>query len=149
MTPAHTIIFLGYLATSGYNAGVLWAMQLMHYPLYTLVGEGDFVRYISANNQRAVPTAIIPAVLNIIFSGLLLWRRPGAVPQAGAVVALALSLGVLAASLAWQAGIHTKLAHDGKSPRLIRQLVSTNWVRTALDTLQLLLALWMVAKALR
>jgi hypothetical protein len=139
-------IFFGYVALSGYNAGVLWAMQLMHYPLYALIGEAEFVRYIAANNRSAIAAAIVPSVLSIIFAAGLCWRRPAGVPFAAAVLALVLALGVLASSLIWQAGIHTALARDGKSLASIARLVATNWVRTVTDTLQLGTALWMLSR---
>ena len=139
-------IFLGYVALSGYNAGVLWAMQLMHYPLYSLIGEAEFERYIVANNRAAIAAAIVPAVASIIGAALLCWRRPAAVPLAAAALALVLALGVLASSLLWQAGIHAELARHGKSLALIERLVATNWVRTVLDTLQLGTAVWMLSR---
>jgi hypothetical protein len=139
-------IFFVYVALSGYNAGVLWAMQLMHYPLYALVGDAEFARYITANNRSAIVAAVVPSVLSIITAALLCWRRPAAVPFFAALVALMLALGVLVSSLIWQAGIHVALARDGKSLALIARLVATNWVRTLLDTLQLGTALWMLSR---
>jgi hypothetical protein len=141
-------IYFIYIALSGYNAGVLWAMQLMHYPLYALIGAPEFSRYIAANNRSAVAVAIVPAVLSILCSALLLIWRPPAVPRGAALLALALALGVLVSSLIWQAGIHAELARAGKSAELIARLVATNWIRTALDSAQLGVALWTLSRVI-
>jgi hypothetical protein len=128
---------------AGYNAGSMWTLQLMHYPLYASIGAGELRAYIEANNRSAVLPAIVPALAFLVVSILTaaLTRREA---RAAAVAQLVASVAVVVSTARWQGRLHAALARDGYSGERIAELVSTNWIRTALFTASLVAALYLL-----
>jgi hypothetical protein len=131
------------VALAGYNAGSMWTLQLMHYPLYASIGAGEFRAYIEANNRSAVLPAIVPALAFFVASIVTaaVTRREARV---AAIVQVVASVGVIASTARWQGRLHAALARDGYSAERIAELVSTNWIRTALLTVSLVAALYLL-----
>ena len=124
--------------------GVIWVVQLVHYPLFAGVGADGFVAYEAAHKVR-ITFIVFPAmVLELGTAVALLWLRPGAVPPWMVWVGLGL-VGVVWLSTAFvQVPLHTALSagFDGDAHA---RLVATNWIRTAAWTLRAGLVLWMTA----
>lgn len=120
-------------------AGVAWFVQVVHYPLFALVG-GDFPAY---EERHAHRTSVVVGPLMIVEAAtalLLLVARPG-------VVSL---LGICLLALIWlstavlQVPCH-RLLGRGFDGDVHRRLVATSWLRTAAWTVRGGLALGLVA----
>ncbi len=115
--------------------GLIWMVQVVHYPLFAEVGEGRFVDYEKGHTTRISRLLVIPAVLEIVLAAAIAVARP----QELAPV-LAFGAGVLLA-LIWvmtaivQARQHGKLSR-GFEPAVHRRLVSGNWWRTGAWTVR-------------
>lgn len=122
--------------------GVIWVMQLVHYPLFSGVGADGFVAYETAHKVR-ITWIVFPAMLLELTTAVaLLWRRPEVVPPWMVWVGLAL-VGVVWLSTALvQVPLHTALS-SGFDGDAHARLVATNWVRTVAWTLRAGLVLWM------
>ena len=109
--------------------GLIWTMQLVHYPLFALVGESGFTDYEAAHQRRILRLLAIPAITEIMSAGLIALD-----PPAGVSPALALAGGLLLAAV-WvltgvvQAPLHGRLS-GGYDEGLIAGLVRSNWWRT-------------------
>jgi hypothetical protein len=79
---------------------------------------------------------------------VLFWIRPAGIPLWSVVLVVALDLAVLVSTIVWQAPLHGRLDREGFSAEVIRTLVRSNWIRTALWTINALFLLSMVAMAL-
>lgn len=112
-------------------AGLIWFVQVVHYPLFREVGPGEFARYERLHQQRTT-RIVAPLMLIELASALLVvFRRVQAagdlvLPAAGLVLLIAIWLSTFLV----QVPLHAAL-EDGPDDRLIRRLVATNWVRTA------------------
>jgi hypothetical protein len=131
------------VALAGYNAGSMWTLQLMHYPLYASIGAGEFRAYIEANNQRAVLPAVVPALAFLVAS-IVTAAVTQREARSTAIVQVVASAGVVASTVRWQGRLHAALAREGYSGDRIAELVSTNWIRTALFTVSLAAALYLL-----
>lgn len=142
------LLLLANLAATGMMIGIIWCMQLVHYPLFARVGAAEFPAYEAAHQTRITALVGPWMALEAATAIALLWLRPPGVsaPLAWAGVAL---VGVLWLSTAcWQGPLHARLAR-GFDPALLRRLVLGNWLRTAAWTARGFVVLAMAWQALR
>jgi len=118
-----------HLAATAAMFGLIWFVQVVHYPLFAAVGRDGFVSYEAAHRRR---TAFVVGPLMAaegLTAGLLVIAPPAgvglALPAAGLVL-----LGVIHTSTVWlQVPRHAEL-NEGYDDATLRRLVLSNWVRT-------------------
>lgn len=145
---SHWLLLLVHALASLFMTGLIWVIQVVHYPLMSRVGEESFMAYERAHMQR-ITLIVGPAMLVELLSAaaLLVWV-PAGVPRwmvltgAGLVALLWISTAVV------QGPTHARLAR-GYNERLIARLVATNWLRTVAWTFRGVLALAMIHAAVR
>lgn len=110
--------------------GLAWFVQLVHYPLFALVGPEHFARY-EADHVRRVTWIAAPLMLLEAGCALgLLLRRPDFVPAGVAWAGVALVGVVWGSTFLLQVPAHTRLSAGFDQPTAAR-LVATSWVRTS------------------
>jgi len=128
-----------------YMVGLIWFVQLVHYPLMSRVGPGAYADYQRAH-QSLTSLAVGPAMLVELIASIGLVvdgpRDPLCWVGLGAVVALWASTALV------QMPLHAALA-EGFRAEVHASLVSTNWLRTMLWSGRGVLALWLIARAWR
>jgi hypothetical protein len=142
------VLLLIHLAATLYMAGVIWFVQLVHYPLFAMTGAEGFAAYAGAHQQRTGWVVMLPMMVELGSAALLLWMPPARVPYAAVVAGLLLAVGIWASTFLWQVPEHARLS-TGFDAAAIHRLVSTNWIRTVGWTLRAGLALWFVARQMR
>ncbi len=149
MSDASTrLILLGHLASTLFMTGLIWFMQVVHYPLFAAVGRAEFSACERRHTDLTTWVVAPPMLVEGATALLLFWLRPpgAAAWQLGAGLAL---LAVIWLSTALvQVPCHEVLCREF-DPEVHRRLVSTNWVRTAAWSLRGVLALWVTWEALR
>ena len=134
-------------ATTGMLIGLIFTIQLVHYPLFAAVGEAEWPAYAAAHARR-VGVLVVPWMA--LEAASALWLV--AAPPAGAPAALLwLALGLLA--LIW---LLTARVNGPRFSRLAaawtadghRRLVLANWPRTVLWTARGTILLAVLARAL-
>ena len=143
-----TLIFLLNIAATLFMTGVIWFVQVVHYPLFAGVGAETFAVYAARHSNLTTFVVIVPMFTELVTAALLVWRRP---PELAAwEVWLGLGLvGIIWLSTALlQVPQHTTLGagFDGAAHTT---LVTTNWLRTAAWTLRSALVLWWLTQLLR
>jgi len=117
---------------AAFMTGLIWFVQVVHYPLMGSVGEGHFVAY--ARRHQALTTLVVAPMMLIeaLTASLLLWQswqhRPGLSLELTGMILL---IAVWLSTFLVQVPLHARLA-KGLSPRTHSLLVGSNWVRTAL-----------------
>lgn len=109
--------------------GLIWTIQVVHYPLFVQVGAEGFPGYHASHSARiaalvgvAMPAELVAAV------ALVTW--PGDVAPGLAWAALAVLAPVHLSTVFFQVPAHRVLSH-GLDGDACRRLVRTNWFRTA------------------
>ena len=93
-------VLLVHLAATLVMVGVIWFVQIVHYPLFCGVGSGSFALYYSDAHSRLTTYVVGPPMLIEAATTLLLvFRCPEDLPLAAALVGLAL-VGVVWLSIA-------------------------------------------------
>lgn len=141
-----TILLLNAAATL-FMVGLIWFVQVVHYPLFAAVGRDGFVAYHAAHSRLTTLVVGVPMLVEATTAALLLVARPAAVPVAAAWSGLALVGVVWLSTAALQVPLHGVLA-AGLEPAAARALVVGNWLRTAAWTARGALVLWLLARAL-
>ena len=123
--------------------GVIWFVQLVHYPLFSAVGSASFVAY-QQQHMRRTGWVVGPAMLleGGAALALCLFNPPGLSP-----LLLWISLGLLAlvwlSTFAWQVPCHDALLKEFDAGRHA-WLVRSNWLRTGLWMVRAVLALYIL-----
>jgi hypothetical protein len=127
--------------------GVIWFVQIVHYPLFARVGKDEFPRY-EREHCRVTSYVVIPFMLIELATAVgLLWQRPPAVGPGGVWLGLGLLAAIWIVTFTVQVPQHNALinSYDG----LVQQrLVWGNWLRTVAWSGRGILVLWMVWRVL-
>lgn len=124
--------------------GLIWFVQIVHYPLYTKVGPEQFVTYQQAHTQL-VSLVVIPLMLAELFAAVLLAVAKNPVFQTTAWVALALVLAIWAVTFTVQVPQHNRLCQQFDL-QTAQQLVRGNWIRTFLWSCRGGIVIWMLER---
>jgi hypothetical protein len=140
------VIPLAHAAATGVMTGLIWFVQVVHYPLLARVGAAYFVEYEEAHVRRTT-WVVAPAMLvEAATATVLPFVSPTQPGRALAWSGLALLAAVWMSTALLQVPCHRKLAH-GFDPDVARRLVATNWIRTVCWSLRLLVAVALLGVA--
>jgi hypothetical protein len=121
--------------------GLIWTIQVVHYPLFAGVGEAEWRAY-EREHQRRITLVVAPLMLaNVALAVAVVFAGDG--PAVLRWTNVALAAGVFAATGLVYSPLHGSLGatHDRAA---IGRLVALNWWRTAAWTAQALVALALV-----
>lgn len=136
---------LVHLLAAAYMTGLIWFVQIVHYPLLGSVGEGHFLAY--ARRHQSLTTLVVAPVMLIeaLTASLLLWQtwqiRSGLSLELSGMILL---VAVWLSTFLVQVPLHARLA-TGFLRQTHTLLVRSNWVRTALWTARAFVAVGIVA----
>ncbi len=120
--------------------GLIWFVQIVHYPLFSKVGKADFAAYEAAH--ASLTTLVVAPLMGLeLLTGILLLVY---LPERWLTVAGLIMILLIWASTAFvQVPQHHILArdYDAKAHRI---LVASNWVRTLLWSARAVLVLYML-----
>ena len=83
-------VLLVHLAATLVMVGVIWFVQIVHYPLFSRVGSGGFALYSDAHSRLTTYVVGPPMLIEAATALLLVFRCPEDIPLAAALVGLAL-----------------------------------------------------------
>ncbi len=109
--------------------GLIWFVQVVHYPLFRYASLGDF-REFAASHQRRTTVVVLPLMSLEISTAVLLVTRPLPGSFGSATTGLLLLAVIWLSTALVQVPLHRRLGRgfDGETAR---RLVGTNWLRTA------------------
>ena len=137
-------IFWTHLAVTLFLTGLIWFVQVVHYPLFAAVGESGFQTYAERHQHLTGLVVILPMLIELATAAILVWESGSPLPLPWALMGLGLLIIVWASTFFLQVPEHAQLA-KGFSPEAITRLVNTNWIRTAAwSARSLLLLVWLV-----
>jgi uncharacterized membrane protein len=137
------LVLLANAVATLFMAGVIWFVQIVHYPLMGSVGRSQFVPYSEAHSRLTSYVVGPPMLVEAATAALLLVTRPLAVPLYAALAGAVLVAVIWLSTALLQVPRHTAFG-NGYDRREHRSLVVTNWLRTVAWTLRGLLVTWMI-----
>ena len=140
-------ILLANMAATLFMVGLIWMVQIVHYPLFEDIGESNYVTY-QQRHQANITIIVGPVMLLELATSILLALY---VPEG--VGKTIIFSGIALVALIWfstafiQVPCHEKLVR-GFDLEAYKWLVNSNWIRTVAWTARGILVVWMVSSVL-
>jgi uncharacterized membrane protein len=141
-----TVALLAALAATWTMVGVIWFVQIVHYPLLAIVGM-DRASEIAAEHQRRTGQVVgLPMAIEGVSTLVLLATRPSGVFWLWSWVAAVLLAVALGCTVLLSVPLHAQMASK-PTTQTGHRLVRTNWPRTIAWTLRGLVLVVMALQA--
>ena len=133
-----SLSLMNFIVTSAMT-GILWLIQIVHYPMFEGLAELDFLKWHEFHSRRITyivgPLMVLDLLVSIYLSYLL--RSPLS------YLAAALTIFVWLMTFLVSVPLHTKLGRSDRASQIAREvviarLVATNWPRTIAYSLKLI-----------
>ena len=128
-------VFVLHAAITWVLVGLIWTIQVVHYPLMAYVGPSAYADYQRRHMQRITWLVAVLMPFEVLLSAALVLFLPHALTMIG-VLLVAL---IWASTAMFQAPAHERLQR-GFAAEVHQFLVRSNWIRTALWTARGMLA---------
>lgn len=122
------LILLTQIFATLFMVGLIWFVQIVHYPLYANVGREQFPEYEALHN-RMTTWVVGPAMLVELVTAVMFLKYAPNASSSLAWVGLALLIVIWVSTAALSVPAHDVLT-SGFSEAAYRKLVNTNWIRT-------------------
>jgi hypothetical protein len=131
-----TRLLLTHICACFFMTGVIWVIQLIHYPAFSLVKQNEFQNF-QRDHTKKIAFIVVPMMVIEFLTGaaLIFW------PPALSLTNLIWQLNVLLILAIWGATFFVSVPlHEalgkGQDHDTVLRLVKTNWFRTGLWTLR-------------
>lgn len=135
-------------ASTLFMVGLIWFVQIVHYPLMAKVGHGEILKYELSHTRLTTWVVAAPMLTELITTLSLLWIRPATLTLEMSVVAAVLLSAVLLSTQLLQIPCHRRLSLQFETA-IHRRLVITNWIRTVGWSLRGVLVTWAIWKSMQ
>ena len=126
---------INFISTS-VMSGVIWVIQLLHYPSFHFINEKKYVDFQHFHMER-ISFIVIPVMIIELASALLLAYF---FQSSLTIILLTLVLGVWLVTFIFFTNMHQKLT-NGYDPSIVDRLIQINWSRTILWSFRLIILL--------
>ena len=138
-------VLLTHAAATIFMAGVIWTIQVVHYPLFLYADRGRFAPFHDEHSRRITWIVGVGMGFELLSAIALVASTPERVGQPLVVVAFGALVLVHAATVMLSIPSHNTLGR-GWDDAAHHRLVSTNWIRTIGWSVRAGLALAMIAQ---
>jgi hypothetical protein len=125
------------LAIALIATGLIWTIQLVHYPSMKFIPEEKFTAYHNFHTQR-ISILAMPIMLIELFTSLGLFYQNGSSYNHIFTINLILVILIWISTFLIQVPMHNTLS-SAKNTRVLNNLILSNWIRTILWTARSLL----------
>lgn len=138
----HLLLLLNF-ALAAYLTGLIWMVQVVHYPSFGLVPKEAWVAFHAAHARRMGCVVAAPMVLELGLAIWLAWAGRAALPGGAGWWSLGLVVLIWAATFFIAVPFHNRL-EKGFDYIAIDGLTRTNWIRTLVWTARTGLLAWLL-----
>ncbi len=123
--------------------GIIWFVQIVHYPLFGAIGKEHFCSYEKKHQQLTTFVVAPPMLLELASSISLVLVEFKCMETWIPIAGLSLTIAIWLSTFLIQVPLHAKLG-DRFEERHHSRLVNSNWIRTVMWSLRVPLAVWML-----
>ena len=142
-----SFIFLFNLVLSFIALGLIWTIQLVHYPSMQYIPKDRFPEYHNFHSIRISILAIPLMFAELVTSIILLYQNLNNAIQTIFIVNLILVLLIWLSTFLIQVPLHNVLSKE-KNTEKLSKLIFSNWIRTILWTARSILMILFLAFAI-
>ncbi len=124
--------------------GLIWFVQVVHYPLFSSVGQSPFPEYERLHQKRTTLVVAPLMLIEALTATLILTTDLSPSARDLAWIGWVLLLLIWLSTAFLQVPLHRRLA-EGYDPLAVRRLVRTNWSRTIAWTVRGFIAVLLLA----
>jgi hypothetical protein len=143
VTDIESMIVVLHTAATLFMTGLIWFVQVVHYPLKAEVGRASFVGYQAHHMRRTGWVVGPPMIVEALTSAWFVLAPPPGVSSAAVLSGLGLLIVIWGATAIFSVPGHARLS-EGFDPVAHRRLVRTNWIRTVCWTGRSAVAFWLL-----
>ena len=142
-----SFIFLFNLVLSFIAVGLIWTIQLVHYPSMRYISKDKFTEYHNFHSMR-ISILAIPLMFAELVTSIILWYQ-----NFNNTVQTVFLVNLIIVALIWlstfliQVPLHNALSKEKNTEKLSR-FICTNWIRTILWTSRSILMILFFAFAM-
>jgi hypothetical protein len=136
------IMFLQVVSTFS-MLGVIWYVQLVHYPMFLGLSEDQFSKWHHFHSDRTTWIVAPLMIVELITAGLVFFEDRS---WQNCVFIIGLTGAMWLLTFFVSVPFHTTLTNVGYSKTVIEQLVVTNWYRTFVYSLKALFLVYIVLR---
>ena len=136
---------LANLCASLFMTGVIWFVQIVHYPLFMSVGQREFAEYEYLHTRRTGYVVSGPMIFELLAAIGLAASSWSSTVRLYGLASLVLALAIWVSTFALQVPCHTRLERGFEESTCVR-LVRTNWLRTVAWTARTILLLVLLTR---
>ena len=133
-------MFLAHVFLTFYMTGVIWFVQIVHYPLMAKVGIDSFRSYEQAHT-RLTTWVVGPQMVAELGTGIFILLQDWS--NLWHWVNIALLIIIWLSTFLIQVPLHGQLS-EGFQEKLRQKLVRSNWIRTVAWTVRSLILIWLL-----
>ena len=141
-------VLIALVVSTLWLSGMIWTIQVVHYPLFAMVGEGGFAAYEAAHSSRISWLLLGPWAVQGVATAWVLLAPPAGVPRWLALLGAAFAAATVLVTVLVSVPQHGALS-DGFDAAAHTTLVSTNWWRVVAWTGHAVVAVWSLVRHLR
>ncbi len=136
-------ILLANLVLSAYLTGLIWTIQIVHYPAFEFLSKKNFHSFHSFHSERITWIVAIPMLLELSLSIALLFFSSPHLPLWSSYMLLSFCLMAWYLTFFLAIPVHNQLSQDFQTSH-IKRLLQINWGRTAAWSLRMLLIFYLL-----
>ena len=136
-------IFWINVASTWFMVGLIWLIQMVHYPLFGYVGKKEFGTFHKKHKILITPVIGIVMIVELVTAVIIIFQIPKGIPNWMAIVGIILLGVVWFSTLLLQIPYHNKLTSKFDES-VLKMLVKTNWIRTICWSLRGIIVLMML-----
>lgn len=135
------IILIANIFSSFALFGLIWCVQLVHYPFFLRSGQINFVEHIAFHKSR-ISLIVIPLMMvELATSGFLVFQSEQ--------LMIWNTFGLITVILIWLVTFSVQVPLHGKLPggydeNTVQKLIKTNWIRTILWSVKSFISLFIL-----
>jgi len=138
------LVLAAQAVASAAMCGLIWFVQIVHYPLFARTDATHDPGYAAENQRRTAPVVLPPMLVEAATAAWLVVWPPAAIGRTIAVAGFLVVAVLWLSTLLVQMPLHARLRREGHAPATVAALVRSNWLRTVLWTARAGLAMWML-----
>lgn len=138
-----TLVLVLQLSATLAMVGLIWFVQVVHYPMFALVGHSAFVKYERVHQKRTTWVVAPIMLLELATAIIWLWQSSGN-GRVGAIAGLSLLVVIWLSTMVLQVPCHHALSHEFTESKY-KHLIATNWIRTVAWTGRAILLIYFVS----
>ena len=139
-----SILFTVNIVVTAIMVGVIWTIQLVHYPFFHRLEKDNYELHMDDHREK-ISYIVIPVMLAELSTAIsLVLINSRYQPEFIAGLILLLLIWISTALL--QVPSHSRLA-GGYNPSEVQKLLKSNWIRTGLWSIRLILLIFVLIRA--